>query len=121
MTNVNKKFNRLQLLINSVLTSVHTACNVDLDEDVSTISKEVEIMHNGEAIGVVTFNVHHAVLSGSSFGSWNDAPHGFESDLILESAEVDMIYNTKGDALPNVTAAVNQLLSKEEGQILNYA
>jgi len=112
---------RLSLLINSVLTSVHAACNVDLDEDVTTIYKEVVITHYSQEIGIVTFQVHHAVLAASSNGGLYDAPHGFESDLILENAEIEIIYNTKGDALPNVTAAVNQLLQKEEGQILNYA
>jgi hypothetical protein len=120
MTNVSKKSYRLQILKRSVLESIQRHCECDLDENIDTILGTAEILHKQEFIGRTNYTVEHKVLSESFAGDYDTPPHGFESELILDRVGVSELHSTNGNPLPNITAALNNMLQTEQSEILNY-
>ncbi|MGV3698289.1 hypothetical protein [Flavobacterium sp.] len=119
MAKIQKKVSRLQFLKECVLECIENRLRDDFDEDNTTIDGECDIIMNSEMIGVVKYQVYQNVLVPSSSGNYFDAPERPEVEFELLSSSVEMLYSNNGSEMPNITKALNEMLFKSEGKILN--
>lgn len=117
MAKIEKKYKRLELLVDSILNSIF---NNVIEKEETTISGEAEIIHNNEIVGYVNYIVYKNVLATGSDWSYDYPPTADEVEFKLDSASVKDVYGNTGKELVNITQLLNKLLVKEEGKTLNY-
>jgi len=108
---------RLELLLENVLITINNACLKE-DNYISTIRETTDIIFNDNQSGEIKFVVSQTILGGSAW-SYDAEPDLGEVELTLDSAVVEL-YGNSGNRLTNVEKALNDLLQKKSGSILNF-